>query len=63
MLVYPPTEEQIRKVEETYHRFPNKEIGVDMIKEARRVSGLGMMTCKKILTDYVKRTYGYVEFK
>ena len=54
MLPRKVTQEEIDKIREVYHKFPEKEITKEMIFEARRVTYLGLAECKRILTDYIK---------
>jgi hypothetical protein len=53
-----PTSDQIKQVIETYHKFPDKGITLEMLKSARYATGLGLFECKMILQDYITRTYG-----
>lgn len=55
-----PTDEQIRICIEVYHRYSDKGVTVDMIKEARNNSGLQMFQAKEILENYVKTTYSVI---
>lgn len=52
-----PTQDQINKVIEAYHKFPDKKITLNMLKLARDLTGLGLFECKLILEDYIDKTY------
>ena len=53
-----PTKEDIDKVIEVYHKYPIKGINLEMIKEGREKTALGIAEVKKILQSYIKKTYG-----
>lgn len=52
-----PTLEQIKACIRVYHKYPCKSITVDMIKEARRESGLSMMLAKSVIEKYIDEVY------
>ena len=52
-----PTKDQIKVVIDTYHEFPTKEITLGMLKAARDKTALGLYEIKRILTDYISKTY------
>lgn len=53
-----PTKEEIDKVIETYHNYPIKGINIDMLKEARTKTSLGLAEIKKILDEYINKLKG-----
>lgn len=52
-----PTFEQISACIKVYHKYPCKDITVDMIKEARKESGLSMMLTKSVIEKYIEEVY------
>lgn len=58
MLRRVPSKEDIDKVIEVYHQHPIKGINLEMLKEARQRTCLGLSEIKKIIADYIENTYG-----
>lgn len=40
-------------ITEIYHKYPDKDITVEMLLEARKETGLGFQDIKKVLRDYI----------
>ena len=53
-----PTKEEIDNVIETYHNYPIKGISIDMLKEGRKKTSLGLAEIKKILDEYINKLKG-----
>lgn len=53
MLRRVPSKEDIDKVIEVYHQHPIKGINLEMLKEARQRTCLGLAEIKKIIVDYI----------
>ena len=51
MLRRVPSKEDIDKVIEVYHQHPIKGINLEMLKEARQRTCLGLSEIKKIIAD------------
>lgn len=48
-----PTKEDIDKIIEIYHNHSTKDITIEMVKEGRQKTFLGLADVKKILREYV----------
>lgn len=52
-----PTQDEIDKCIEIYHKYPSKEITLEMLRECRNETTLGLMECKKIIKKYIGEIY------
>lgn len=52
-----PKQDEIDKCIEIYHNHPSKEITLEMLKECRNETTLGLLKCKTIIQKYIDETY------
>lgn len=52
-----PTQARIDKCVEIYHKYSTKGITLEMLKECREETGLGLSEIKICLEDYIRNTY------
>ena len=52
-----PKQDEIDKCIEIYHKYPSKEITLEMLRECRNETALGLIKCKQIIQKYINETY------